>query len=125
MWRRWMPWMLLFVVIVPAWSTVAAQEVPALTAEQRVMVELNNEVERLANDLQLALDQIVALQSRVNVLTRAYNSLRLSLVRERSTPAVEGFTFDWTLDGDSRQRRGLVPVPPEDDPGETSDQDKP
>ena len=95
---------------------VAAQDPPPLTAEQRVIIELNNELERLANDLQAALEQEAALQVRFNTLTRAYNTLRLSMVREQSTPTVEGYIFDWTVDPDTGQRRGLVPVAEEPDP---------
>lgn len=93
---------------------------PALTQEQRIMVELNNEIERLANDLQAALiqvhdalEQAHDLQVQVSNLTRAYNTLRLSLVRERSTPKVAGWVFDWQIDPETGRRRGLIPKPPD------------
>lgn len=91
-------------------SPGVAQETPDLTPEQQVLVELNNEAERLANNLQTALEQVATLQARVNVLTRAYNILRLSLIREQSTPAMEGYIYNWDIDSNTGQRRGLVPV---------------
>ena len=102
-------------------SAVSTQEEapPELTAEQQIIIELNNEVERLANDLQNVLEQEASAQVKFNTLTRAYNMLRLSLIREQSTPAPEGFVYDWTIDPETGQRRGLVPTVPVDDP-ETS-----
>jgi len=100
----------LVLILSPLTITPAAQEasIPRLTADQSTIVELNNELERLANDVQSALEQVATLQARVNVLTRAYNTLRLSLVREQSTPELEGWIFDWTIDPETGQRRGLI-----------------
>ena len=100
----------LVLILSPLTITTAAQEasIPRLTADQSTIVELNNELERLANDVQNALEQVATLQARVNVLTRAYNTLRLSLVREQSTPELEGWIFDWTIDPETGQRRGLI-----------------
>lgn len=100
-------------------GVASAQEAtaPALTVEQQVMVQLNDEAERVFNDLKTALEQIANLQTQVNVLTIANYVLRLSVIRERSTPKVEGYVFDWQIEADTGQRVGLKPIPvinPED-----------
>ena len=89
---------------------VAGHDPPALTADQQILVDLNDEAERLATELQVALEEVHTLTVQKNALMRAYNILRLSLVRERSTPTVEGYIFDWTVDPDTGQRRGLVRI---------------
>ncbi len=99
-------WLALIAVLLLA-APAAGQTSPELTEQEQLVIELNNELERLINDLQAALESKVACQAQFNVLTRGYNSLRGAGLRTRSTPAREGFTFDWTIrDG---QRVGLVP----------------
>ena len=101
-----------------SWTTVLSAQpapTPVLTSEQRMLVEFNNETERLANALQDALEQVHDLQVQVNALTRAKNILRLSVLREYSTPKKPGFVFDWSV-GENGQRLGLVPVAEEPDP---------
>ena len=103
------------VIVVGVSTTMVSAQPPALTTEQRAMVRLNVEAERLANALQDALEQVHDLQVQVNALTRAKNILRLSILREYSTPKKPGFVFDWSV-GENGQRLGLVPVAEEPDP---------
>ena len=98
------------VLVMLVGAGLSAQEAPALTEDQQLVVTLNNEIERLANDLQQALNDLATLQTRVNVLSRAYNTLRLSSLRTESTPKAEGWIFDWQIDPQTGRRLGFARV---------------
>ena len=94
-------------LVVFFWADASAQA-PILTTDQKAMVQLNNEVERLNAALNTALAQIHDILLDNHNLTIVYNALRASVMRERSTPEMDGYQFDWTFDPKTGQRRGLI-----------------
>lgn len=62
-------------------------------------------------DRSLLQEQVARLRAQYADLEARYNSIVLSIDRERITPKRDGWLWDWTLDQATGRPRGFVPTP--------------